>query len=135
MTKWSKIDSINMQYRQNVKTWQKSLLLLQYNYGHKLFSMNNQLYSNYNTFTKDLIFGILKILLKKNHLKENLVNLNMQPHCSSYPWLASTEDANTFGPTITGLHERRMDTLVWSSYRRTRMSTHRYVAPCTNTLF
>ena len=26
-----------------------------------------------------------------------------QLHCSSYPWLASTEDANTFGPTNTGL--------------------------------
>ena len=28
-----------------------------------------------------------------------------------------------------------MDRLVWSSYQKTRMSTNRYVAPCTNTLF
>ena len=37
-----------------------------------------------------------------------MVDFNMQLYRSSYPWLASTENANTFGPPLTELLEQRV---------------------------
>ena len=40
-----------------------------------------------------------------------------------------------YNSLLSLLSAHSMDILVWSSYRNTRMSTNRYVAACTNTLF
>ena len=40
-----------------------------------------------------------------------------------------------YNSLLSLLSAHSMDIPVWSSYRRTRMSTNRYVTPCTNTLF
>ena len=40
-----------------------------------------------------------------------------------------------YNSMLSLLSAHLMDILVWSSYRNTWMSTNRYEAPCTNTLF